>query len=303
MDASFLPYIIVALAIVVLYAGVVTVRQGFNYTIERFGKYTRTLAPGFHFVVPFIDKVGQRINMMEQVLDIPSQEVISADNAMVRIDALCFFMPVNAAKASYEVNDLEHALRQLTMTNIRTVLGSMEIDRMLSERDEINSRLLSVVDAAAEPWGLKVNRIEIKDINPPQDLVDAMANQMKAEREKRANILEAEGHRQAAILKAEGEKQSQILEAEGRREAAFRDAEAREREAEAEAKATKDVSEAIAAGDKNALNYFVAQSYVAAIEKLASAENQKVLVLPTETTGMLGALDGVKELLKGAKGS
>ncbi|RCU51503.1 SPFH/Band 7/PHB domain protein [Corallincola holothuriorum] len=302
MDANLLPYIIVALAGVVVYSGVVTVRQGFNYTIERFGKYTRTLAPGFHFVIPFIDKIGKRINMMEQVLDIPSQEVISADNAMVRIDALCFFMPVNAAKASYEVNDLEHALRQLTMTNIRTVLGSMELDRMLSERDEINSRLLNVVDAAAAPWGLKVNRIEIKDINPPQDLVEAMANQMKAEREKRANILEAEGFRQAAILKAEGEKQSQILEAEGRREAAFRDAEAREREAQAEAKATKDVSEAIAAGDKNALNYFVAQSYVGAIEKLASADNQKVLILPTETTGMLGALDGIKELLGSTKG-
>jgi regulator of protease activity HflC (stomatin/prohibitin superfamily) len=302
METQVLPYIIVVLAGVLVYSGVVTVNQGYNYTIERFGKYTRTLTPGFHFVIPFIDKIGRKINMMEQVLDIPGQEVISADNAMVRIDALCFFIPVNAAKASYEVNNLEHALQQLTMTNIRTVLGSMELDRMLSERDEINNRLLNVVDTAAAPWGLKVNRIEIKDINPPQDLVDAMANQMKAERIKRAKILEAEGFRQAEILKAEGEKQSQILEAEGRREAAFRDAEARERQAEAEAKATLDVSAAIAAGDKNALNYFVAQSYISAIEKLASADNQKVLILPTETTGMLGALDGIKELLGSSKG-
>ncbi len=298
MDLNILPLVLVALSLFVIYAGVTVVRQGYNYTVERFGKYTKTLTPGFHFIIPFVDSVGRKVNVMEQVLDIPSQEVISADNAQVSIDALCFFVPVNAAKASYEVSDLQYALRNLTMTNIRTVLGSMELDKMLSERDEINSRLLSVVDAAASPWGVKVNRIEIKDINPPADLVAAMANQMKAEREKRASILEAEGQRQSEILKAEGEKQAQILAAEGRKESAFRDAEAREREAQAEAEATRRVSEAIASGDKQALNYFIAQRYVEALEKLASADNQKVIMLPMEASGVLGAVEGVRELLK-----
>lgn len=295
---SLLPYALVVLAIYTLFQAVVTVRQGFNYTVERFGKFTRSLEPGFHLIVPYFDQIGRKVNMMEGVLDIPPQEVISADNAGVKVDGLCFFVVINAAKASYEVNDLDYALRNLAMTNIRTVLGSMELDKMLSARDDINNRLLTVVDAAAEPWGVKVTRIEIKNIEPPSDLVDAMANQMKAERNKRASVLQAEGERQAAILRAEGEKQSAILEAEGRREAAFRDAEARERAAQAEAEATRMVSEAIAKGDAKALSYFVAQKYVEALQALAVAENQKVLMLPVEATGVLGALEGVRELLK-----
>ncbi|MCM2678458.1 SPFH domain-containing protein [Echinimonas agarilytica] len=294
-----LPLVIVVFVLFIAFSGIVSVKQGFEYTIERFGKFTRSLKPGLHFIVPFVDRIGYKVNVMEQVLDIPSQEVISADNAMVNIDALLFFVPVDAAKSVYEVNHLHHALRNLAMTNIRTVLGSMELDRMLSERDEINSRLLHVVDTAAEPWGVKVVRIEIKDIAPPQDLVDAMANQMKAERDKRASILEAEGKRQAAILNAEGEKLSQILEAEGRKESAFRDAEAREREAQAEAEATRMVSEAIAAGNPQALNYFIAQSYVTSLEKMASADNHKVIMMPLEASGVLGAVEGVRELLQG----
>ncbi len=299
---SLVPYALVVLVLYTLFQGVVTVRQGFTCTVERFGKYTRTLEPGFHFMIPYLDRIGRRVNVMETVLDIPPQEVISADNAGVKVDGLCFFVVVNAAKASYEVNDLDYALRNLAMTNIRTVLGSMELDKMLSARDDINNRLLDVVDRAAEPWGVKVTRIEIKNIEPPADLVDAMANQMKAERNKRASVLQAEGERQAAILRAEGEKQSAILEAEGRREAAFRDAEAREREAQAEAEATRMVSEAIAKGDKQALSYFVAQKYVGALQALATAENQKVLMLPVDATGVLGALEGVRELLTSSKG-
>lgn len=301
-DLPILPLVTVIFVLFLVYSGVVSVRQGYSYTIERFGKFTRSLRPGLHFVVPFIDRIGHKVNMMEQVLDIPSQEVISADNAMVNIDALLFFQPIDAAKSVYEVNHLHHALRNLAMTNIRTVLGSMELDRMLSERDEINSRLLQVVDAAAEPWGVKVVRIEIKDIAPPQDLVEAMANQMKAERDKRASILEAEGERQAAILRAEGEKQSQILEAEGRKESAFRDAEARERQAQAEAEATRMVSEAIAQGNPQALNYFIAQTYVESLKDMASAENHKVVMMPLEASGVLGAVEGIRELLNANKG-
>lgn len=293
-----LPLVIAIFVLFIVYSGVVSVRQGYQYTIERFGKFTRSLKPGLHFVIPFVDRVGHKVNMMEQVLEIPSQEIISADNAMVSIDALLFFVPIDAAKSVYEVNHLEHALRNLAMTNIRTVLGSMELDKMLSERDEINSRLLSVVDSAAEPWGVKVIRIEIKDIAPPQDLVEAMANQMKAERDKRAAVLEAEGERQAAILRAEGDKQSQILEAEGRKESAFRDAEARERLAQAEAEATRMVSDAIAKGNPQSLNYFVAQKYVDSLKDIAAAENQKVIMLPLEASGVLGAVEGVRELLK-----
>ncbi len=274
------------------------VPQGFEYTIERFGRYTHSLKPGLGIIVPLLDRVGSRVNMMERLLDIPPQEVISRDNAMVTIDAVCFFQVINAAQASYEINHLEHAIRNLTMTNIRTVLGSLDLDEMLSQRDKINTQLLTTVDSATNPWGVKVTRIEIKDITPPRDLVDAMANQMKAEREKRASILEAEGTRQAEILEAEGSKQSKILQAEGARQAEFLAAEARERSAQAEAKATNVVSEAIAQGDVQAINYFVAQKYVEALKAIGAGENSKVVMLPLEATGIIGSVAGVADLLK-----
>ncbi|MBN9672387.1 SPFH domain-containing protein [Roseibium aggregatum] len=293
---------LVALVVLVFFAGVKTVPQGYNYTIERFGKYRKTLTPGLNFIIPFIDKIGHKLNMMEQVLDVPSQEVITRDNATVTADGVTFYQVLDAARAAYEVLGLQNAILNLTMTNIRSVMGSMDLDNLLSNRDEINAQVLRVVDAAAEPWGVKITRIEIKDINPPRDLVDAMARQMKAERDKRAAILEAEGKRQSEVLKAEGEKQSLILEAEGRRESAFRDAEAREREAEAEAKATLMVSEAIAAGDVQAINYFVANKYVEAFKELANSRNQKTLILPMESTSLLGALSGISEIAKEAFG-
>lgn len=274
------------------------VSQGFEYTVERFGRYRDTFKPGFHLLIPFIDRIGRRINMMEQVLDVPSQEVISKDNAVVTVDGVVFFQVLDAAKAAYEVAQLEHAILNLTMTNTRTVLGSMDLDESLSKRDEINARLLAVVDEATTPWGVKVTRIEIKDITPPQDLVQSMARQMKAEREKRASILEAEGERQSEILKAEGEKRAAVLDAEGRKEAAFRDAEARERLAEAEANATRMVSESIANGDTQAINYFVAQKYVEALKAFAYSDQQKTLLLPVEATGILGSLAGITELAK-----
>ena len=276
------------------------VPQGYNYTVERFGKYVDTLGPGLGFLVPFIDRIGHKVNMMERVLEVPSQEVITKDNVMLKVDGIVYFQVLNAAKAAYEVANLEWAVMNLIMTNIRTVLGSMDLDESLSKRDEINMRLLRVVDEATHPWGLKVTRIEIKDIAPPRDIVDAMARQMKAEREKRATILEAEGARQGAILRAEGEKQSAILEAEGRKEAAFRDAEARERLAQAEAKATQMVSEAIAKGDVNAINYFVALKYVDALHSIGIAPNQKVIFMPFETAGVLGSIGGIAELAKAA---
>jgi regulator of protease activity HflC (stomatin/prohibitin superfamily) len=293
---------LVVLVILVFFAGVKTVPQGYNYTIERFGKYRKTLTPGLNFIIPFIDRVGHKLNMMEQVLDVPSQEVITRDNATVTADGVTFYQVLDAARAAYEVLGLQNAILNLTMTNIRSVMGSMDLDSLLSNRDEINAKILRVVDAAAEPWGIKITRIEIKDINPPRDLVDAMGRQMKAEREKRASILEAEGKRQSEILKAEGEKQSLILEAEGRRESAFRDAEAREREAEAEAKATQMVSAAIAAGDIQAINYFVANKYVEAFKALATSRNQKTLILPMEATSLLGALSGIGAIAKEAFG-
>lgn len=294
--------VILVLAILIFFAGVKTIPQGYNYTIERFGKYRRTLMPGLNFIIPFIDRIGHKLNMMEQVLDVPSQEVITRDNASVTADGITFYQVIDAPRAAYEVLGLQNAILNLTMTNIRSVMGSMDLDALLSNRDEINGRLLNVVDAAAEPWGIKITRIEIKDINPPRDLVDAMARQMKAEREKRAAILEAEGKRQSEILKAEGEKQSLILEAEGRRESAFRDAEAREREAEAEAKATQMVSDAIASGDVQAINYFVANKYVEAFRSLATSPNQKTLILPMEASSLLGSLAGIGEIAKEAFG-
>ncbi|MCC6984083.1 MAG: SPFH/Band 7/PHB domain protein [Bauldia sp.] len=294
---------IVALLILVLFAGVKTVPQGYNYTIERFGRYTRTLMPGLRIIVPFIDRIGAKMNVMETVLDVPTQDVITKDNATVSVDGVAFYQVLDAARAAYEVRGLENAILNLTMTNIRTVMGSMDLDALLSHRDEINDRLLKVVDAAAASWGIKVTRIEIKDIVPPRDLVDSMGRQMKAEREKRAQILEAEGARQSEILRAEGEKQAQILQAEGRREAAFRDAEARERAAEAEAKATEMVSQAIAGGNTQAINYFVAQRYTDALKALATAPNQKVFMLPVEASALIGSLGGITEIAKSVFGS
>ena len=289
---------VMALAIILVVLGIKKVDQGMEYTVERFGRYTRSLRPGLNFIIPVFDTIGRRVNMMERVMDVPSQEVITKDNAMVKVDGVVFFQAMDSAKASYEVNNLEHAILNLTMTNIRTVMGSMDLDELLSKRDEINTQLLNVVDDATTPWGVKVTRIEIKDIAPPMDLVDAMARQMKAEREKRANILEAEGERQADILRAEGEKQAAILEAEGEREAAYREAEARERLAEAEAKATMMVSQAIEQGDVNAINYFVATKYVEALKEIGVADNQKLVFMPLEASGVIGAIGGIGELFK-----
>src|SRR5215207_2886638 len=293
---------LVILVIATIALGVRTVPQGYSYTVERFGRYARSLGPGLGLIVPYVERIGHKVNMMEQVLDVPSQEAFTRDNAGVRIDAVAFYQVLEAARASYEVSSLQEALLTLTMTNIRTVVGSMALDDLLSHRDEINERLLRVMDAAASPWGAKVTRVEIKDIVPPADLAGAMARQMKAEREKRAAVLEAEGLRQAEILRAEGQKQSQILAAEGRKEAAFRDAEARERQAEAEAKATAMVGESIGRGDLAAANFIIAEKYIDAIRALASAPNQKVVIVPIEAAGLAGALGGIAELTKSVFG-
>ncbi|MGK9236151.1 SPFH/Band 7/PHB domain protein [Inquilinus limosus] len=293
---------ILALAILIIFMGVKSVPQGREWTVERFGRYTRTLRPGLNLIIPFVDQIGAKLSMMETVLDVPQQEVITKDNAMVTVDGVIFYQVLDAAKAAYEVGNLESAIVNLTMTNIRTVMGSMDLDELLSNRDAINARLMQVVDDATEPWGVKVTRIEIRDITPPRDLVDSMARQMKAERDRRATILEAEGTRQAQILRAEGLKQAAILEAEGRREAAFRDAEARERAAEAEAKATAMVSEAIAAGSVQAINYFVATRYVDSLKAIASAPNQKVLFMPVEASNVIGAIGGIAEIAREAFG-
>lgn len=294
--------LVVVLALVALWTTVKIVPQGYNYTVETFGRYTRTLVPGLHILIPVMERLGAKMNMKEQVIDIPSQDIITKDNAMVTVDGVNFYQVLSAAKAAYEVDQLRPAIVNLTMTNIRTVMGSMDLDELLANRDQINARLLQVVDAATEPWGVKVTRIEIKDIAPPRDLVDSMARQMKAERDKRAQILEAEGHRQAAILQAEGEKQSVVLAAEGRKEAAFRDAEARERAAQAEAKATEVVSQAIAGGSVQAINYFVANNYVKALEALAQSPNQKVLMMPLDASSIIGSLAGLAEITSEAFG-
>ncbi|MEL6212192.1 MAG: SPFH domain-containing protein, partial [Pseudomonadota bacterium] len=288
----------VALAILLLVSAVKVVPQGFEFTVERFGRYTRTLKPGLHLITPFMDRIGRKMNMMEQVLDIPAQEVITRDNAQVSTDAVAFIQVMDAPAAAYEVANLTRAISNLSMTNIRTVIGSLDLDEVLSNRDDINERLLKVIDAATQPWGVKVTRVEIKDLEPPADITEAMARQMKAERLKRAEILTAEGEKQSAILRAEGEKQSAVLEAEGRKEAAFRDAEAREREAQAEAKATSMVSDAIAAGDVQAINYFVAQDYVKAFEKLAISPQQKTLILPADMASLAGTIAGVGEIAR-----
>jgi regulator of protease activity HflC (stomatin/prohibitin superfamily) len=293
---EILGLLLIVLAVAALWSTVKVVPQGTNVTVENFGRYTRTLAPGLHVLIPVMERVGYRMNMKEQVIEIPSQDVITRDNAMVRVDGVTFFQVLNAAKAAYEVDALEPAIVNLTMTNVRTVMGSMDLDELLSNRDQINAKLLQVVDSATEAWGVKVTRIEIKDIAPPRDLVDSMARQMKAEREKRAQILESEGLRQAAILKADGEKQAVVLEAEGRREAAFKDAEARERAAEAEAKATQMVSDAIANGNVQAINYFIANNYVRALEALAKAPNQKVIMMPLEASSLIGSLAGLAQI-------
>ncbi|MBK5264571.1 MAG: SPFH/Band 7/PHB domain protein [Alphaproteobacteria bacterium] len=295
-------FFLVILVFIYLAASIKIVRQGYHYTIEYFGRFTDVARPGFNFYPAFFYRVGRKINMMEQVVDVPSQEIITRDNAMIAVDAVVFFQVLDAAKAAYEVSELFVAIMNLATTNLRTVMGSMDLDETLSKRDEINARLLHVVDDATSPWGLKITRVEVKDIRPPQDIINSMGRQMKAEREKRANILEAEGLRASEILRAEGQKQSQILEAEGRREAAFRDAEARERSAEAEAKATQMVSDAIAGGNSQAINYFIAQKYVEAIGKFATSPNAKTILFPVEATQLMGTLGGIGALAREALG-
>lgn len=302
MENSLIVLALLAFAgLVLMLSAFKVVPQGFNFTVERFGRYTRTLSPGMSVIIPFLDRIGRKMNMMESVLDIPTQVVITRDNAQVSCDAVVFTQVIDPVSAAYEVNNLENAITNLALTNIRTVVGSMDLDQVLSNRDDINARLLSVVDSATNPWGVKVTRIEIADLSPPADITEAMARQMKAERLKRAEVLTAEGEKQSAILRAEGEKQSTILEAEGRREAAFRDAEAREREGEAEAKATAFVSEAIAKGDVNAVNYFLGQQYVAAFEKLATAGGNKTVIIPAEFSSILGTIEGIKGMTDAAK--
>ena len=297
-NSTVFVFIFLGMAVILVFMGVKSIPQGQQWTVERFGKYTRSLEPGLHFIIPAVDVIGEKLSMMEVVLDIPYQDVITKDNAMVRADGVVFYQIINAAQAAYQVTNLINAIRNLAITNIRTVMGSMVLDEVLSKRDVINSQLLRIIDDATNPWGVKVLRVEIKEIAPPQDLVDAMARQMKAERDKRANILEAEGLRQAEILQAEGEKQAIVLEAEGRKIAAFRDAEARERFAQAEAKATEYISAAITKGNMQAVNYLIAIKYMGAVNNLAISDNTKLMLMPLETSGVIGALAGIKELIK-----
>ncbi|OJX12290.1 MAG: paraslipin [Caedibacter sp. 37-49] len=292
--------LVLVLMLFFIFSAVKSVSQGYEWTIERFGRYIRTLEPGLNFIIPFVDRVGAKISMQENVFDVPSQDIITQDNAMIKVDGVVFYQVLNAAKAAYEVANIDRAMVNLAMTNIRTVMGGMDMDELLSNREKINTSLLHVIDEATTPWGVKVTRVEIKDITPPKDLVDAMARQMKAEREKRAAVLEAEGEKQSAILIADGAKQSAILEAEGRREAAYRDAEARERLAQAEAKAIESVSQTISKGNPQAVNYFVAQKYVDALQTIGSADNQKILFLPLEASSVIGAIGGISEIAKEA---
>lgn len=299
-------------AVVFVLLGVKVVPQSYEWTVERFGRFTRTLTPGLHVIVPLIDRIGHKINRMEQVIDIARQDAITKDNASVQVDGVAFIQVFDTARAAYEVHNLGRAIVNLVMTNIRTVIGSMELDKVLSERDEINSKLLVVVNMATEAWGVKVTRVEIKDIQPPMAIMEAMSQQMIAEREKRALILKSEGERQeainraegqkrAAIELAEGEKQAAILTAEGRLEAARRDADARERLAEAEANATAVVSKAIKAGEIHAVNYFLGLKYVEALEAIASAPNEKLVLMPLEAGNVIGAVSGIAELVKATK--
>ena len=296
MLTVFVVAAVVLFIVITFFKGVRVVPQGFEYTVEHFGKYTTTMSPGLHFLVPYMQGVGRKVNMMEQVFEVPSQDVITKDNAVVRVDGVVFFQVLEAAKAAYEVSNLDQAMIALVQTNIRTVIGSMDLDESLSQRETINAKLLGVVDHATSPWGVKVNRIEIKDIQPPQNLIQSMQQQKMAEQNKRAAVLEAEGVRQSEILRAEGEKQAAILLAEGKREAAYREAEARERLAEAEAKATEMVSEAIGKGDVQAINYFVAQKYVEAFRELATSGNSKFIMMPMETSGIIGSIAGIASL-------
>ena len=297
---SFVAIVLIVVGLIFFFKAIRMVPQGYEWTVEAFGKYTHTMSPGLHLLIPIYQGVGRKINMMEQVMDVPSQDVITKDNAVVKVDGVVYFQVLDAAKAAYEVAQLELAILNLVMTNIRTAIGSMDLDESLSKRDEINAKVLTAVDHATHPWGLKVNRIELKDIQPPRDLIASMQQQKMAEQNKRAAVLEAEGVRQSAILRAEGEKQAAVLQAEGKREAAFREAEARERLAEAEAKATQMVSDAIASGNVNAINYFVAQKYIEAFKALAEAPNQKFVMLPMESSGVLGSLAGIADLAKSA---
>ena len=293
-----LTFVVIGLGVMLLFSIVKIVPQGYEFTIENFGRYTRTLKPGIAFLTPFVEAIGRKVNVMERVFDVPQQDVITKDNVNVKVDGIVFTQVMDAALAAYRVDNLDNAITQLAMTNLRTVVGAMELDEVLSQRDAINSRLLNVIDHATSPWGVKVNRIEIKDLKPPHDITDSMARQMKAERERRALIIEADGEKQAAIARAEGSKQSAVLEAEGRKEAAFRDAEARERSAEAEARATDVVSQAIAKGDVNAINYFVAQKYVEAFGRFAESNNTKTLIMPADMSSLAGMVGGVAELIK-----